>query len=314
MNLRSVACLPLEAMSSSTETDTPEVLGILYLDSTHQMHALSGLDEKILTKLAEQAASVLEKLEMIKGLEARKKMEQELELAQETQRSLLPQSVPQFENYHIHAYSQPTRYVGGDFYDFLQLGAGSWAGVLADVSGKGISAALLGSLVQGALAAELRSQGDLGQVVCRVNKFLVEKSSAHRFVTMFLLRLDSEGKGEYISAGHNPAFLYRAETGEIEELGSGGLILGAFDFAAYESHPFQLAKDDTLLVYSDGFTEAENPQGEMMGEDRVREILCREALSGSHVLERKLLQGIEYFTQGRGQTDDITFLLVNRTV
>ena len=94
----------------------------------------------------------------LKTLEERKKSEQELALAQETQESLLPRFLPQFENFRIHAFNNPTRYVGGDFYDFLQLSSGEWMGVLADVSGKGMSAALLSSMVLGALSMEFRSQ------------------------------------------------------------------------------------------------------------------------------------------------------------
>lgn len=312
MNLRAVACLPLEAIPF--DSDTPEVLGILYLDSTRKMHSLSGLDEKILSKLADQAGTVLEKLEMIRGLEERKKLEQELALAQETQRSLLPRSLPQLANFRIHAFNKPTRYVGGDFYDILQLGSAGWVGVLADVSGKGISAALLSSLVQGALNTEFRSGTQPAEVMQRLNKFVCEKTQAHRFVTIFLFLMNDEGTGEFISAGHNPAFLFRAATAQIEELAAGGLILGAFDFACYDSTPLQLSNGDVLLVYSDGLTEAENRQGEMFGEERVREILRKEGRAGSEVLERKLLEAIEDFTQGRSQTDDITFLLINRSV
>ena len=208
MNLTAVACLPLEAMSS--RSDVPEVLGILYLDSTKKMHSLSGLDQKILGKLAEEAGNVFEKLEMIKTLEERKKSEQELELAEATQRSLLPQSLPEFPKFFVDAFNQPTRYVGGDFYDFLPHDSGKLVGVLADVSGKGISAALLSSLLQGALEMEFRSAAQPEEALNRVNKFLCEKTQPERFVTLFLFVLNSQGKGQFISAGHNPAYLFRS--------------------------------------------------------------------------------------------------------
>jgi phosphoserine phosphatase RsbU/P len=311
MKLRSLACLPLEAISSNSSV--PEVVGILYLDSTHKMHSLSRLDHKILTKLAEQAGNVLDKLEMIKNLEERRKIEQEFALAQETQRSLLPRVLPQFENFHIHAFNQPTRYVGGDFYDFLQTDSGKWAGILADVSGKGISAALLSSLLQGALTTEFRSRGEPEEVLNRVNRLLFDKTLPNQFVTLFLFLLDSEGKGQFISAGHNPAYLFRSATGEIEQLVSEGLILGAFEFATYQARPFRLGTGDILVVYSDGLTEAQNQSEEFFGEDRLLDLIRQEALAGGPALRSRFLKAIEEFTQGMPQSDDITFLIVEKS-
>ena len=196
----------------------------------------------------------------LKTLEERKKSEQELALAQETQESLLPRFLPQFENFHIHAFNQPTRYVGGDFYDFLQLSSGEWMGVLADVSGKGMSAALLSSMVLGALSMEFRSGTQPQEVLNRVNQLLCEKSLPFQFVTLFLFLLGPDGEGQFISAGHNPAYLFRSATGKIEELAPDAFALGMFDFACYQSRTLHLDEGDILVVYSDGLTDAENPQ------------------------------------------------------
>jgi len=155
--------------------------------------------------------------------------EQELALAQETQESLLPRCLPQFENFHIHAFNQPTRYVGGDFYDFLQLSSGEWMGVLADVSGKGMSAALLSSMVLGALSMEFHSGTQPEEVLNRVNRLLCEKSLPYQFVTLVLLLLGPDGSGQFINAGHNPAYLFRSATGKIEYLVSDLFALGMFD-------------------------------------------------------------------------------------
>jgi serine phosphatase RsbU (regulator of sigma subunit) len=162
----------------------------------------------------------------LKTLEERKKSEQELALAQETQESLLPRFLPQFENFRIHAFNSPTRYVGGDFYDFLQLSSGEWMGVLADVSGKGMPAALLSSMVLGALSMEFRSGTQPQEVLNRVNQLLCEKSLPYQFVTLFLFLLNPEGVGQFISAGHNPAYFFRSATGKIEELVPDAYVLG----------------------------------------------------------------------------------------
>lgn len=310
MNLRAIACLPLKGVPA--QADSPSILGILYLDSTKKMHSLSGLDEKILNKLAVEAGNVLERVEMIKGIEQRKKLEQELALAEETQRSLLPQTLPNIENLSIHAFSKPTRYVGGDFYDFVELETGELAGVLADVSGKGVSASLLSSMLLGCLQMQLRTGVPMDDAIGRLNRFLCEKSSSSRFVTMFLFTLSSAGCGKFISAGHNPSYVFRAAASEIEEIDSNNMIVGAFSFAQYQPSPLQLNKGDMLVVYSDGLTEAENPNGEMLGEDRVKDVIRTNAPAGSKQLEKKLLETIQNFTVGRSQTDDITIMIVER--
>ena len=129
---------------------------------------------------------------------------------------------------------------------------------------------------------------------------------------MFLFILNSNGSGKYISAGHNPTYLFRAATNEIEELPSNNMIVGAFQFATYDAGTLKLNPGDILLAYSDGLTEAENPQGEMLGEDGVKTVILAEARQGSQQLEQKLLAKIQSFTAGKSLTDDITLIIVER--
>src|ERR1035438_3358381 len=267
------------------------------------------------SKVLEETVRELERSREVirlKNLAEREKLEQELALAQETQASLLPRFLPQFENFSIHAYNSPTRYVGGDFYDFQQLSSGEWVGVLADVSGKGMSAALLSSMVLGALSMEFHSLAQPQEVLNRVNQLLCERSLPFQYVTLFLFLLSPHGTGQFISAGHTPAYLFHSATGKIEELGSNANVLGLFDDASYESSVFHLDKGDILVVYSDGLTDAENPQGEMFGEERLLKLIRQEAPSGSQAIEQRLLKAIEAFTQGLPQTDDITFVVVEK--
>jgi sigma-B regulation protein RsbU (phosphoserine phosphatase) len=276
------------------------------------MHALSGLDQKILNKLADEAAGVFERLELINAFEERKAIEKELGLAYETQQALLPSTLPEIKGVDLTAFSRPTHHVGGDFYDFFVRDERNFSGVLADVSGKGISAALLSSLVLGALEMESRSAAPLNEIVNQINLYLCEKSQSNRFVTLFLFRLGLDGKGEYISAGHNPAYIYRSKTGEIEELHSKNMVLGAFSFASYQTVPMHMNPGDLLVVYSDGITEAENPHDEMFGEERLVGLIREHASSGCHSLEKTLLESIEEFTEGMAQTDDMTCMLIQK--
>lgn len=266
----------------------------------------SALEETV--RELERAREVIH----LKNLEERKRSEQELALAQETQESLLPRSMPQFEDFHIHAFNHPTRYVGGDFYDFLRLSSGEWVGILADVSGKGMPAALLSSMLLGALSMEFRAGTHSHEVLNRVNRLLYEKSLPFQFVTLFLFLLSPEGAGQFISAGHNPVYLFRAATGKIEEMVSDSYVLGLFDFASYQPRSLHLCKGDILVVYTDGLTEAENQQEEMFGEERLLSIIRQHAPAGSHALKQTILRAIEDFTQGEPQTDDITFVIVEK--
>jgi serine phosphatase RsbU (regulator of sigma subunit) len=276
---------------------------------------LLHMETKTYSKVLEQTVRELEasrEVIRLKNLEEQKKLDQELALAEETQKSLLPHCLPQFENFRIHAFNKPTRYVGGDFYDFLQLSSGDWVGVLADVSGKGISAALLSSMLLGALSTEFRYGTQPQEVLNRVNQLLYEKTLRDRFVTLFLFLLSPQGEGQFIGAGHDPAYLFRSATGKIEVLSSGNLILGAFAPVSYQSSPLHLHQGDILVVYSDGLTEARNQREEMFGEERLLKIIQQEAPSGSHAFQQKFLKAIEEFTQGMPQADDITFLVVEK--
>ena len=248
----------------------------------------------------------------IKTLAEQKRNEQEFTLAQETQESLLPRALPRFENYRTHAFNHPTRYVGGDIYDFLQVSSGEWMGVLADVSGKGMPAALLSSMVLGALRMEFRSGTEPQEVLQRVNRLLCEKSLPSQFVSLFLFMLGPGGAGRFISAGHDPVYLFRAATGELEKLTSDAAVLGLFVFGSWETRPFHLDGGDILVVYSDGLIDAENADEEMFGEKRLREVIRRQGPSGGCAVEQGLLQACKEFTGGLPQIDDITLVVVEK--
>jgi sigma-B regulation protein RsbU (phosphoserine phosphatase) len=312
MNLRAIACLPLESFPDESERT---ITGILYLDSQKYMHSLSGLDQKLLTRLAGEAGNVLEKIQLIESLAEGRRIEQELAVAEETQRTLLPASLPMFSPFQISAFSRATRQLGGDFYDFIpvdgpEVAGPALAGMLGDVSGKGIPAALLASLALGALNMQFSTHNSPADVLSRVNNLLFQKIPPNRFVTLFLFQLETDGKGQYLNAGHNPAYLFRAATGEIEEMPAGGLPLGMFEEAWYEPVPFELYPGDTLVVYSDGLTDAENAAAQNFGEDRLRALIIAKAPHGIEALRDAMLNDLNEFTHGAAQNDDITFLMV----
>ncbi len=248
----------------------------------------------------------------LKAIEERRQTEREMALALQTQQSLLPRTVPLIENFHVHAFNQPTRNLGGDFYDFLELSSREWLGVLADVSGKGLPAALFSSMVLGALNMELRLGTEPHEVLNRANKLFCERSLPAQFVTLFLFVLSPEGVGRFISAGHTPVYLFRAATGRLESLVSDAYMLGMFEFATYRPRRFRMERGDIMVIYSDGLTKAENPQRELFGDDQLIEIIRRDAPAGSQAVKKSLTRAIDEFTQGSPQADDVTFVIVEK--
>jgi serine phosphatase RsbU (regulator of sigma subunit) len=292
--------------------ELPELLARVHnLLEVRLLHLDTKKQRAVLEEVVRQLDASRE-LVFLKTSQEKKQREKELTLAQDTQRSLLPKVLPRFENFHIHAFNSATGYVGGDFYDFRQLASREWMGVLADVSGKGVPAALYSSLVLGALSMEFRSRTQPHEVLNRVNELLCEKSLPSQFVTLFLFVLNPDGNGQFVSAGHTPTFIFRSASSEIEELASDAYMLGMFPFHVYKSRKLHLDPGDILVAYTDGLPNAENPERETFGVERLREVIQQEAPLGSHAVERGLLKAIEDFTRGVPQPDDITFVVVGK--
>lgn len=312
MNLRAVGCMPLRRRESRDAA----LLGILYLDSQAAMHTLSGLDERILRKLAGEAETVLERIELIAVRDRQQRLERELELARQTQEGLLPRQIPVFGGWTLEALCRPTRHVGGDFYDFIGLPDGRLATLLADVSGKGVAASLLSSSVQGALQMLLRQGSGLPDAFHAINDYLCERSEEGRFVTLFATLLSADGTLHWSSAGHNPAYLLRAGSGSVEELGASGTILGSLPYDVFglrhTEQESRLGPGDVLVIYSDGLTEATDPSGNLFGEERLLDLLREHARAGAAELRARIMAAVEHFTRGAEQSDDITLVLAER--
>lgn len=249
--------------------------------------------------------------ELRKSFHHRHEIESELLLAEKIQRALVPSELPTIVGYRTCGYSSPTRFVGGDFYDVFETSQGCVSACLGDVSGKGVSAALVSAMALGCLGTQLRARLRLEDAVITLNDLMCEKHSG-RFVTLFLCRLESDGCGRFLSAGHNTAYIYRADTSEINELESTSLIAGVMTPCTFRSEPMDLQAGDVLLVYSDGLTEAENSKGDMFGEERVRTVIRQRAPQGAEALREGLLSELATFTEDEKQRDDITLFLIEK--
>jgi sigma-B regulation protein RsbU (phosphoserine phosphatase) len=269
-------------------------------------------DARLLHLFANQAATALETARMHREAIEKERLEKELELAATIQREILPKDLPDVPGAQVSAITRPTRQVGGDYFDVFSLPNGEVAFVVADVSGKGVPAALLVSTLASAIRLQIDDAPDPAELIRRVHQHLYRFSPARKFATMFFARFDHRsGELSYVSAGHNPAVVVRRD-GSVEMLNATGHPVGMFPQSRWDVGRIRLLPGDRLCIYTDGITEAQSPAQEDFGLDRLRAHLVSsaglpisESLSG-------LLRSVTDFAAGEPQYDDQTVLLLSR--
>jgi serine phosphatase RsbU (regulator of sigma subunit) len=245
-------------------------------------------------------------------------LESELETARKIQEKLLPHEMPHIPGFEIAGTSIPSKQVGGDYFDFLDLGEGRLGIAIADVSGKGIPAALLMANLQASLHAQTMETEKVAEVAIRINNLLVKSTDANMFVTFFYGLLDRT-KSTFTStnAGHNPPLLLRADQ-STERLAEGGLVLGFLPDQKYAQQTTILHPGDILVLYTDGITEAREPEenkaveDKLFGEDRLVQIVMESASLSAREIQSAILHGVSVHTKNTPQGDDITLVVIKR--
>jgi serine phosphatase RsbU (regulator of sigma subunit)/anti-sigma regulatory factor (Ser/Thr protein kinase) len=292
-----------------------ELIGLLNLGPRRSEQEYSVDDRKLLHDLAGHAAPAVRVAQLVREQQAeireRERIEQELEVARLIQQRFLPHELPEPPGWHVAAYYQPAREVGGDFYDFIELPDGQLGIVVGDVTDKGVPAALVMATTHSILRAEAPRLVSPGEVLGRVNDLLVPEMPEHMFVTCLYAVLDpASGRLRFANAGHNLPYL-RAEGG-VTELRATGMPLGLLPGMAYEEKEAALAPGDDLLLHSDGLAEAHGPERQMFGFPRLAK-LAGEGVSGQELIDL-LLSELDKFTgPGWEQEDDITLVTLRRT-
>jgi len=310
--LRSSVVIPLygtprRQADPSAKTAPRQLLGAVYLDSKRTA-TFSALDRQILDALAAQAGSILENSRLIEHERERQRLEQELSIAREIQQALVPQGLQDYPHFSITGMLRPCDEVGGDYFDVFPLQDGRLALLIADVAGKGLGAALVTTILQGALSG-MTLGVDPVKVFNHLNKFLCDRRAVVRCATMFFGLLDSGGALEFIRAGHPTPLLMRQ--GEVSELYStGSFPIGLVEVASYDSSRIQLEPGDTLLLYTDGVTEAEDKHRNLFQDTRLKEAFGQHRDSSLKTLQDGIFSAIEKFTEGASQSDDVTLLVV----
>jgi phosphoserine phosphatase RsbU/P len=310
--LRSSVVIPLYGtprgqVDPSTETGRRQLLGAVYLDSKRTA-TFSALDRQILDALGAQAGSILENARLIERERERQRLEQELSIAREIQQALVPQGLQDYPCFSITGIHRPCYEVGGDYFDVCPLSDGRIALLIADVTGKGLGAALLTTMLQGALSG-IALGVDPVKVFNHLNRFLCDRAGMGRYATMFLGLVDPDGTLEFVRAGHpSPLLLRRGEVSELYSTGS--FPIGLDEKESYTSTRIQLEPGDTLLLYTDGVTEAEDRDRNLFQDERLKEVFGQHQDTSLKTLQDGILSAVEKFTEGASQSDDVTLVVV----
>ena len=272
-DLRTVICIPLRKLQVQTQTRSgsqsaaaSEAMGALYVDSRFASRDISKVSGDILHVVATEAASLIENARLVKAEEEARRYQQELSIAASIQQRLMAVTIPEVPYARMAGKNLSCKEIGGDFFDAVNTADGL-AIVLADVAGKGVSAALLASTLQGMMYSQLVVGTPLTEIVASVNRFLTSKHIGEKYATAVIAKLRRDGELEYVNCGHIPPLLVCG--GEVIRPSHGNLPVGLLPDVTYESDRYSLHAGDRLVLVTDGVTEAENHTGEFFDNERL---------------------------------------------
>lgn len=309
----SALCVPILRIrvgaSSETTVISPrrDTLGVLYMDTLHTGAKMAVRNQALLQALAIEISTVLENARLIEEERGKRRLEHEIQMARGIQRALLPKALPTNGWLVARGHCESSSQLGGDYYDLMQVAPGKWAAVVADVSGKGIAASILASLLQGAFFLGSGLEVPLSRTLGRINRYLCERSLRARFATVFVLVIDECGSVRWSNAGHCPAILVRA-SGQLERLEPGSRPVGLFRDAQFAEDACQLLPGDKLVIYTDGLTELRGPDGEEFGDRGLAEAVAAAASLSAAELFDELLARVRERAGAEPLKDDLTLL------
>lgn len=311
--LRSVVAMPLQSVAPLRATDQTmlsapgTLLGVLYLDSQRPA-AFSRLERQILEALAREAASVLDNARLLQKEKEQRRMEQELNIARQIQQALLPRDFSHIAHLDVDGINRSCLAVGGDYFDVMPITPERTGIFIADVCGKGLGAALLTAMLQGSFSAVTLGQ-ELGRACEHINRFICSHSEMERYATLFCALVDDDGRMEYVNAGHLSPLLVRG--GRVELSFKADCVpIGLVPDIEVTTSRSQLEPGDTLVLFTDGINEAENPAGDMFGLERLQDVVAARAALPISQLRSEILKAVDDFACGAYQNDDITVLIV----
>jgi serine phosphatase RsbU (regulator of sigma subunit) len=288
-----------------------EILGMLVLGPASNRTEYDASETSVLNACAAQFALMVENSRLTSRLIDQERLRRDLALAAEVQKRLLPDAPPPLATAALAGISLPARSIGGDYFDFIDVGNKRIGIALADVAGKGVAAALIMSSLQASLRI-LSSDGDLSlpQLAAKMNRFLHQSTNANSYATFFYAQIDESGRRlRYVNAGHLPPYLLRSAS-SIQELATGGAVIGLFPQMTYEEGTVDLQPGDVLVAFTDGVTEAMNASDEEFGEERLKEILRQVVHLPVNEIAAGISQALKSWIKDAAQYDDLTFVVM----
>jgi len=303
-DLRTVICVPLRKPQvqatrggeASSPAPSAEVMGALYVDSRFASRDISGVSNDILHAIATEAASLIENARLVQAEEAGRRYQQELSIAASIQQRLMAVTIPEVPFAKLAGRNLSCKEIGGDFFDAVNTDQGLTI-VLADVSGKGVSAALLASTLQGMIYSQLTAGMPLTEIVTAVNRFFTDKNIGEKYATVIIARIRDNGDLEYVNCGHVQPLV--VSDGEVRRPAHGNLPVGLLPDATYQSDHCQLKQGDRLILVTDGVTEAENSRGDFFEDSRLE-------LAAKTGTMEQIFTAISNFCGGTPLNDDCT--------
>jgi sigma-B regulation protein RsbU (phosphoserine phosphatase) len=305
LGLRSVLCVPLLLKGV--------ILGIIYVDNRIQTGIFTPDHLNLLNSIAANAAIAIENARLYQVAVEKGRMERELQLAREVQTRLLPRNLPHMDGWDFAALWQPARETAGDFYDFIFMGQQQLGVVIADVSDKGMPAALYMALARSIVRSCVLSTASPVEAITQANQLICTDSTYGTFVTLFFAQINPiTNEMIYVNAGHNPPFYFCAAPDELIRLTRTGIALGFDETAKYTQQRIVLQPGDFILFYTDGITEAIDDQEQDFGEERLQAVLFDQRHSSAARICQVLEKSIQSFIGTNAPLDDITIVIVKR--
>jgi serine phosphatase RsbU (regulator of sigma subunit) len=302
---RSIICVPLLL--------TGKVKGVLEVLNKKDGSSFGESDLYLLKTFANQAGIALENARLRQEAVEKQRLRHELSVAKQIQTALLPAQTPSLAGLDVAGLLKPAMEVSGDFYDFIELGAKKLAVVVGDISGKGVPAGLLMAGSRSSLRTKIEAVPSVSEAIEEVNRVLLRDAEG-RFVTLFLSLIDVEKRTfSYSNCGHMPGLLFRKRSGKIHELMAGGSILGAFEDFGYTEESLAMETGDTLLLYTDGVTDMENPSGEKFESERLYKTFEGSTHLDAQGIAMAISDAVEDFMEGTPAKDDLTIVTLKFT-
>ena len=295
------------------------VIGVIVVVNRADGNVFTRSDQTLLESIAEQASVSVHFSQLREVIEQKRRIDHDLSLARRIQKSLLPAETPRIAGLELAAFNEPALEVGGDYYDFIDVEEGLLGLVVADVSGKGVSGAIIMALCRSVLRSHARHLSDPGEVLREVNRFVCRDIAEDMFISLVYAVVDTETyRVQVARAGHEKPLWYRASDGDVRVVESQGIAIGIADSRTFEEHlqrtEVQLEPGDVLVLYTDGIVEAMDRDGAEWGIQRLVETIRQSAAGGAEAVAQAVRERLQRFTAGAAKYDDITLLVLSRPV